>query len=210
MDRYKVVAFSLHLRKEPNIMGEIIGYLFKDDIVQLVSISGDRYWYRVITEGGDRGWASHKYLVKVEKDSHNEAPPWLTIAFQEVGEKEFPGNMENPRIQAYLHSTNLGVPYSLRDETPWCSAFVNWCVERAGYEGTDSAWARSWLYWGQSTETPRKGTIVVFRRDVNKGHVGFYLDESLRKIEILGGNQSNCVNISKYYKSDLLGYRDMV
>jgi len=124
-----------------------------------------------------------------------------------VGVKEYPGNGENPRIVEYLRSTNLSAPESARDETAWCSAFVNWCVEKSGYAGTDSSWARSWLNWGTDIAKPRHGCVVVFKREVDHGHVGFYLGETATAIRLLGGNQSNEVKVSTYKKSDLLGYR---
>src|SRR4030095_2451187 len=77
----------------------------------------------------------------------------------------------------------------------WCSAFANWCVEKAGYEGTDSAWAKSWLTWGKKLATPRRGCIAVFTRG-DGGHVGFYISKTSSVIKVLGGNQSDEVNIS--------------
>lgn len=204
-EQYRVVAESLNLRSEPSLHGNIIGILKKNDIVEFISMSGDDYWLKVLSPTGERGWASHKFLQLMNEVVDSDLP-WLRIALGEVGVKEFPGNADNPRIVEYLHSTNLPAPSRNNDETYWCSAFVNWCVERAGYEGTDSAWARSWLNWGKKIDTPRKGCIVVFKRD-SGGHVGFYMGETETTIKVLGGNQSNEVNISGYRKSNLLGYR---
>lgn len=77
------------------------------------------------------------------------------------------------------------------DCTPWCSAFVNWCLMRSreGYpkleelEGkgnpgarTRSAASKSFRTWGTETTTPTDGDIVVFenKSDPEHGHVGFY------------------------------------
>ncbi len=131
--------------------------------------------------------------------------------------KELPGDADNPRIVEYLRSTNLDAPSSSQDETSWCSAFVNWCVERAGYEGTDSAWARSWLNWGKDAGSdPPIGAIVVLQRppDPTSGHVGFLVEKpnlalpvEQRVIGLLGGNQSDSVKVSSYPATRLLGYR---
>jgi uncharacterized protein (TIGR02594 family) len=73
--------------------------------------------------------------------------------------------------------------------------------------------ARSWLSWGQATQTPRRGCIVVFQREKKFGHVGFYLEETDTEIKVLGGNQQNLQTrmfevSEKYYpRSELLGYR---
>ncbi|MBI4747738.1 MAG: TIGR02594 family protein [Acidobacteria bacterium] len=206
-NQYKVVAEVLNFRDEPSIHGNIIGFLRKGDIVEFISMSGDDYWYKVISPTGQKGWVSHRYLQAVTETTDSALEfPWVSIALGEVGVKEFPGSGDNPRIVGYLHSTTLPGSARDNDETYWCSAFVNWCVERAGYEGTDSAWARSWLNWGVPIDQPRKGCIVVFRRGAG-GHVGFYWGETSDKIKVLGGNQSNEVNTSEYLKSNLLGYR---
>jgi uncharacterized protein (TIGR02594 family) len=133
--------------------------------------------------------------------------PWFDIAKREMetGVDEIPGSRDNPRIIEYHASTTLK---ATDDETPWCSSFVNWCVEQAGLQGTKSAAARSWLQWGQALDQPRRGCIVVLQRGNSwQGHVGFYYADEGGRILVLGGNQSNQVNISSYRKSAVLGYR---
>lgn len=207
MENFKVTAESLNVRQAPSIMESVIGHLHKPEIVERLSVSGDGYWYR-IKKTGLEGWASHKYLEPVIDQSAEEFS-WMPIALAEEGVKEFTGNGDNPRIVEYLRSTTLPAPYRSNDETDWCSAFVNWCMERAGYEGTDSAAARSWQNWGARLATPRRGCVVVFSRPPSswQGHVAFYVGETPTQIKVFGGNQSNAVNISSYPKSRLLGYR---
>ncbi len=208
-NKYIVTADGLNVREGPSINAKIIGALRKGKLVTMNSVSGDGFWFKVTPASGTGGWVRNKYLSAVlDKDlSLPGDPPWMAIASSEVGVKEYSGNGENPRIVEYLRSTNLRAADSARDETPWCSGFVNWCVEKSGYAGTDSAWARSWLNWGSTITKPRHGCIVVFKRDVNNGHVGFYLGATATGIKLLGGNQSNAVNVSSYKKTDVLGYR---
>lgn len=207
MEKYKCTANALNVREAPTITGNVIGHLKKNNVVELISKSGDGYWYKVI-KGELEGWASHKYL-KLVVEATPENHPWMPIALAEEGVKEFTGNGDNPRIVEYLRSTNLSTQHSSNDETPWCSAFANWCMERAGFEGTDSAAARSWLNWGKKIETPERGCIVVFSRPPNawSGHVAFYVGKTATHIKVLGGNQSDAVNVSSYAKGRLLGYR---
>ncbi len=206
-EKYRVTATTLNVRQGPSITEKIIGILQKSDAVELISKSGDGYWFKVKNDSIE-GWASHKYLELVVPDSGiAEVFSWMPIALAEQGVKEFPGNGDNPRVVEYLKSTNLAAPFDANDETAWCSAFVNWCVERSGFEGTDSAWARGWLNWGKKTTAPKRGCIVVFKRNVSSGHVAFYISETATHIKVLGGNQSNQVNISNYPKSRFLGYR---
>jgi uncharacterized protein (TIGR02594 family) len=203
---YQVTAVTLNVRKGPTIKAEPVGYLHKGDIVEHVDVSGDGYWLKV-SKGELEGWCSHKYLSLLIPATEDEEFPWMPIALSEVGIKEFPGDKDNPRIVEYLKSTTLGAPDDSNDETKWCSAFVNWCVERAGYEGTDSAWALSWLNWGKKALTPRDGCVVVLKPGPDSRHVGFYVGETASHVKILGGNQSNEVNVTKFKKSGVVGYR---
>ena len=137
--------------------------------------------------------------------------PWFKIAEHEMGVAEVPGAGDNPRIVGYLKSTSLGKPDNDNDETPWCSAFVNWCMEQAGIEGTNSAWARSWLNWGKE---PRpdvwedwKGCVVILERGETSGHVGFLDDWDDEGVKLLGGNQSDKVCYAWFPTDRVLGYR---
>lgn len=153
---------------------------------------------------GDGKWTVTSITLSVD-DSSPEAP-WLEIARKELGVKEIEGIHNNERILEYQQTTTLAAK---DDETPWCSAFVNWCMKQAGIAGTGSALARSWLKWGLGLETPRLGCVVVFRRppDPNNGHVAFYLRTNGDAVEVLGGNQGNSVSIKEYLNTRVLSYR---
>lgn len=204
-----VTADSLNVRDTPSIQGTILGALKKGQVVTWSGTSGDQYWFK-IDAGALKGWASHKYLQPVVPAPTTSSFPWFAIAEREIGVKEVVGSGDNPRIVEYLRSTNLDAPSASEDETPWCSAFANWCVEASGYAGTDSAWARSWLNWGQRTTTPKVGSIVVFSRGVSSGHVAFFVSRTATQIKVLGGNQSDSVCIQNYPASRLLGFRDPI
>ena len=124
--------------------------------------------------------------------------PWMEIARSKLGEAEISGPDANPEILEFLSSTTLDGPDKESDETAWCSAFVNWCVTQTGVQGTDSAWARSWLKWGQKADWNALvvGSIVVFSRGANSGHVAFFVDtdENGTQIKVLGGNQGDKVS----------------
>lgn len=83
----------------------------------------------------------------------------------------------NPDIVKYLQSTTLDRDMARNDDTAWCSSFTNWCMEQAGYIGTDNALAESWKDWGEELTEPRYGAITVVTRAANptKYHVGFYI-----------------------------------
>jgi uncharacterized protein (TIGR02594 family) len=205
-----VTADGLNVRKTPSLQGDVKGVLTKGDIVQWLDSSVDDYW-RKIKKGPLTGWASHKYLVSVLRGP--PAPsnrPWLPIAYAELGEKEIAGSGSNPRVIEYLHSTNLGAPLNSRDETAWCSAFVNWCVEKVGHAGTDSAGALSWAWWGTNTTGPVPGDIVVFNWGKGYGHVGFFVSATNTIVKVLGGNQDNAVTIKDWPREQVYRIRKPV
>lgn len=137
-------------------------------------------------------------------------PEWLAIARAELGVRETPGEGSTPRVLEYLRATRLP-PSMYDDETPWCSAFACWVMERAGLASPRSAGARSWLRWGMPMVTPRLGCIVVLSRpsadNPHSGHVGFWLGKGERGPRVLGGNQGNAVSVREYAASRVLGYR---
>jgi uncharacterized protein (TIGR02594 family) len=95
--------------------------------------------------------------------------------------------------------------------TPWCAAWANAVLHSAGYSGTNSAAARSFLTYGTPVDQPQEGDIVVLSRgaDPAKGHVGFYAGPGSTPgtIKILGGNQGNAVSVAEFPTANVLGYR---
>lgn len=135
--------------------------------------------------------------------------PWLQFAYGELmdrvarfGSVDSGGHnvhahdkgghvMNNPRIVAYFKATSL---HTKDENTSWCSAFANWCVQQAGIEGTRSAMARSWLTWKGGVDLkgkPVPGAVVVFARGKPpSGHVAFvWTINADGSFYVLGGNQ---------------------
>lgn len=203
---FRVKSRQLPLRSEPSVAGKIWEYVPRGEVVRKLEENENGTWVRTRYKGR-KGWLYKRCLEKAN-------PPWLDKAREELGVNEFPGAANNPRVIEYLNATtNLSAAVRSKDETPWCSAFVNWVMGQAGIEGTKNALARSWQGWGEHIDEPYKGCIVVFRREQGFGHVGFYLEETETHIKVLGGNQQNpetgIFEVSeKYYpKADFLEYR---
>jgi uncharacterized protein (TIGR02594 family) len=104
----------------------------------------------------------------------------------------------NPVIVSFFDATTLRQPKG--DQTPWCAAFVNWCIAQArkGRDDADgllqhtaSAASASFRSWGKKTSDPKPGDIVVFqhKRTAWRGHVGFFVSRVQNGIYVLGGNQ---------------------
>lgn len=134
-------------------------------------------------------------------------PKWLKIARRELGVSEKnPGS--NPRILEYLATTKLPKSAKQSDNTAWCAAFMNWCLETVGLNGKDSAWALDWAGYGNPVSPPTLGSITVFSRvgaNESGGHVGFFLRDLGSQIEIIGGNQGNKVSVDKFPKNGKKG-----
>jgi uncharacterized protein (TIGR02594 family) len=121
--------------------------------------------------------------------------PWMPIAVGELGIHE---GANADRISEYFRSTELG---DQPDSVPWCSAFVNFCMQKSGQPRTRSARARSWLDWGEEADDFVPGCVVVLPRgnDPSAGHVGFFagFDEA-GNIRLLGGNQKDSVSVTSF------------
>lgn len=143
-------------------------------------------------------------------ENPNPSAPWMKIAVAELGvhEDSLPGK-HTKRIIEYHKSTTYKAK---EDEVAWCSSFVNWVLIQAGYSGTNSVAAKSWVDWGVEDKNPGKGTIIVIYKKPKKGtnkatgstsgyHVGFLISKSEKYIRILGGNQSDQVKYSNFRAS---------
>lgn len=135
----------------------------------------------------------------------------MPYAWREFGTREVPGPGDNPRIATYLHATSLGTPDNVNDETPWCSAFVNFVFSQAHVVGTHSALAASWLRWGVPAPTPSQyGDVVVLARPGGH-HVAFCLDADPSPthpvVWLLGGNQGDAVSVAAFERSRIVGVR---
>lgn len=138
------------------------------------------------------------------------------LAQRFTGIEEFGGNVDNPQIMAMLR---LDAKWPSNDEVPWCSGFANYICYLCRLPRSKDLRARSWLRVGKgiTLDQAEHGDIVVIKRGKGEqpgpevydapGHVGFYAGRFDGLIEILGGNQSDTVKISRYPASRLLGVR---
>lgn len=123
---------------------------------------------------------------------------------------EVEGPESNPLIKkCYAAVDGLGNPEMQDDSVvSWCSAYMNYVIQAAGGNGTRSALARSWLNWGKSS-SGKTGDIVVLKRGTLswQGHVGQLVKKTMFFVYILGGNQNNDVNITRFPRALVIDYR---
>ncbi len=135
----------------------------------------------------------------------SDKPAWMSVAEKEVGVEE-----PNQRILDYFKDTTDD---EATVRTAYCSAFVNFCFEKAGIKGTMSAAAVSWRQWGQELKTGQLGAVVLLRWRSGHYHVTFYLEEAIRdgvaKIHVLGGNQTTAHEVIDEWvpKANVVTYR---
>lgn len=94
------------------------------------------------------------------------------------------------------------------DQTKWCAAFVNFCLGAGNRPMTHSPLSGSFRQFGEATDDPQPGDIVVFQAggsagDEGFGHVAFFLERDETHVTILGGNQATpsstgAVTVAKY------------
>lgn len=133
-------------------------------------------------------------------------PKIILEAVKLLGVKEIVGPKHNSEILKWGKALGLGKIYT-NDEIPWCGLFVGYVCLQAGKEIVSRPlWARDWLNWGTIEKVAMLGDILIFSRGTG-GHVGFYVGEDSENYFVLGGNQSNEVNISRLSKARCIGIR---
>jgi uncharacterized protein (TIGR02594 family) len=133
-------------------------------------------------------------------------PRVITEALKEYGTIETPGRANNTKIMGWANETGLRNVYTA-DSVPWCGLFTAVIAKRASYGApTNPLWALNWAKFGTEAGQPSLGDVLVFTRN-GGGHVGFYIAEDRTTYHVLGGNQSDRVNITRIDKARLYASR---
>ena len=141
-------------------------------------------------------------------------PPWLVEAFKLLGLTEGKGAADNPAVLAlYAQAGFAGVK---ADSIAWCAAFKGAMLGRAGYRGSGSLLARSYLDYGEEIDPDhaKRGDTAIFKRGAAgwQGHVADVLRIDDTTVWVIGGNQSlkgtdGAVTITALPRTSLLGVR---
>jgi len=168
----------------------------KSEWVMIDQKGGAVTLYYQLTQGGVSLLAFNGRLGDYLTQSGNPGTPWMRYAISQLGITE----ANNPnKVVGYFSATNYEQITGVKPTTAtfWCAAFANWCLQQAGIQGPGTA--SSWDFndwkgnnWGEELDQPVFGAIGVN----SSGHTVFYLFEtSDGHAAVLGGNQSNSVNI---------------
>jgi uncharacterized protein (TIGR02594 family) len=129
--------------------------------------------------------------------------PWYSEAARLQGVTEVAGSKSNSTILGWAKAIGGWVAsYFDDDDIPWCGLFMAHCIGATLPEEplpSNPLGALNWSTFGIACE-PQPGAILTFSRD-GGGHVGFYVSEDDTYFHVLGGNQSNKVNVTKVAKS---------
>ena len=112
--------------------------------------------------------------------------PWLNAAYAEIGQKEFDGPEDNPRIMEYIDM--VSPLQGIHDDGPgvdWVPAFVAWSLNQAGIRAPQSMDPLAWNGMGTPCNSPGTGSSPVFVF-AQGNHVGFYVGEEGDDGEIPG------------------------
>lgn len=214
MSEFKTTS-NVHVRSGPGIRFDIWDTLEKGRIINDIDVAG---WCPVEMEDLTVGWVSRDYLIIPPAAPVVTGPPpvvvppsvepvWIQWARRQIGQHEIPGPKDNPVIAAWYHLTTLDPEY-WHDATAWCAVFVNAAFMLNNYKTIRSARAVDWLDFGEEVETPQKGDVTIFDWGDDRHHVSFYMqDVGHGRIDCLGGNQHDGVNIAPFPVDNVMGYR---
>lgn len=136
-------------------------------------------------------------------------PKMLIEALKLYGTVEEQGPNNNPVILSWANEIGGSMKnIYIADEIPWCALFIAIVAKRAGKEIVkDPLWAFNWGNFGVHAEVPMLGDVMVFVRKTvdgkKAGHVALYVGEDATSYHVLGGNQSDCVCITRLLKNRL-------
>jgi uncharacterized protein (TIGR02594 family) len=132
-------------------------------------------------------------------------PKYIIEARALLGEKEVKCKLDNTKIVELYEDAGAGRHH---DEVPWCAAFVGACLARANLKNTGTLLARDYATYGEVLKKPEVNCIGVMKRGNSgwEGHVGFVTKFDNNSVWMLGGNQNDEVNVSKYPRSKFIAF----
>ncbi|MFD2553087.1 NlpC/P60 family protein [Sphingobacterium tabacisoli] len=124
----------------------------------------------------------------------------ITIASKELGVREATGNNDGPRVEEYLHYTNLGKGYE------WCAVFVSWVYGQAGFDVPRNPWSpalfpKARVYWrsGEKVKTLESEKVkahvfgIYGTRVKRINHVGLVKERANDYLITIEGNSNDRV-----------------
>lgn len=131
-------------------------------------------------------------------------PPWMGEMHRRMGLHEI---RDNAALTAWLKIGRwLGNPKNL----PWCGDAVETCIVKTLPDElvpNNPFFAQAWKDFGNDAGGFRVGAIGVIRWSATSGHVGIEAARANGKILLLGGNQSNAINLTWFPETKFIAHR---
>ncbi len=131
-------------------------------------------------------------------------PPWMMEMHRRMGLNEI---RDNAALSAWLNiGRYLGNPKNL----PWCGDAVETCIVKTLPDElvpNNPFFAQAWKDFGNDAGGFRVGAIGVIRWSGSSGHVGIEAARKNGKILLLGGNQSNAINLTWFPEAKFIAHR---
>ncbi|WP_171334248.1 TIGR02594 family protein [Acinetobacter sp. CFCC 10889] len=141
---------------------------------------------------------------------------WVAVGRTRIGTHEVKGAKHSPLVLSMWDVSFKATgqkTWIKDDETAWCGGFIGYCFAQENNQvliehiPKDFYRAKSWANSGTALKKPAYGCVVVFSR-TGGGHVGIVVGKDKHgNIMVLGGNQSDAVNIKPFSTSRVLAYR---
>lgn len=148
-----------------------------------------------------------QYTASVSREA---IPKHLEQFVQLYGIQEAPGEANNPIILGWAEELGGAVAgFYHEDSIPWCALTVSIALKRAENrvpDGFAAIRALEYAKYGDPIQQPCLGDILVFQRE-GGGHVGLYMGQDDNAFHVLGGNQHDCVCITRIEKERLFAAR---
>lgn len=187
--KVKVTAKELNVRSIPSVENNDPIMVLKQGTEVEVLIEKDG-WYNFTT-----GWISAKYCEPIEAVTGNLSDRVLNVAVSQIGFAEIPkGSNWGKHVEKYLRSVGITAP------SPWCMAFVYWCVDTAAKESKQinplfktghvlTQWAK--VPKQMRVARPQRGDIFIMDFGGGKGHTGFVASVQGDRIMTIEGNSND-------------------
>lgn len=131
-------------------------------------------------------------------------PPWMAEMHRKMGLHEV---RDNGTLSDWLRiGKYLGNPANL----PWCGDAIESCMAKTLPKEplpSNPFFAQAWKDFGIDATAPVVGSIGVIRWTTSSGHVGIVAGVDGDRINLLGGNQSNAINISSFPRNKFIAFR---
>lgn len=143
---------------------------------------------------------------KVVAASAETMPPYMAELYRRMGLHE---GRDNAQLTAWLKGGRaLGNPAKL----PWCGDAIETAIVKTLPKEIVPAnpfFAQAWASFGIDAGGPKVGAIGVIRWTKTSGHVGTVAayDAKKKRVLLLGGNQSNSINLTWFPLSKFIAFR---